>query len=217
MAEYFNTRNPILPLEYHVSDSEAHVMPDGRLYLYGSFDDRDNEFCSEKYHVVSTSDMAHWIVHPVSMNGEDVPWFNDPNAPKYQGIDWYHPTPFIMKMIQGMNIAEAQVQLEAEQETPKSPMLFALDAIYKAGKYYLYFCMSDDSEGVAVSDKPEGPFINPVQLPCGGISSMKDLLCEKWETLTIMYMRTWNVESRRHLDMQQGNLRWDRLRTVELS
>jgi hypothetical protein len=29
--------------------------------------------------------------------------------------------------------------------------------------------MSDDSEGVAVSDRPEGPFQNPVQLPCGGI------------------------------------------------
>ena len=35
--------------------------------------------------------------------------------------------------------------------------------------YYLYFCLCDDSEGVAVSDKPEGPFINPIQLPCGGI------------------------------------------------
>lgn len=29
--------------------------------------------------------------------------------------------------------------------------------------------MSDDSEGVAVSDSPTGPFRNPVQLPCGGI------------------------------------------------
>ena len=29
--------------------------------------------------------------------------------------------------------------------------------------------MTDDSEGVAVSDRPEGPFTDPVQLPCGGI------------------------------------------------
>ena len=29
--------------------------------------------------------------------------------------------------------------------------------------------MPDDSEGVAVSDRPEGPFADPVQLPCGGI------------------------------------------------
>ena len=169
MTEYKNTRNPILPLKYHVPDSEAHVMPDGRLYLYGSYDDKENEFCSEKYHVVSTADMVHWTVHPVSMKGEDVPWLNDPNAVKYQGIDWMHPTPFILKMIQGMDFAAAQKQLEEGEKAPKAPMLFAPDAIYKDGKYYLYFCMSDDSEGVAVSDRPEGPFYNPVQLPCGGI------------------------------------------------
>ena len=48
-------------------------------------------------------------------------------------------------------------------------MLYAPDCIEKNGKYYLYFCMSDESEGVAVSDHPEGPFGHPVQLPCGGI------------------------------------------------
>ena len=29
--------------------------------------------------------------------------------------------------------------------------------------------MTGNSEGVAVSDKPEGPFENPVQMPSGGI------------------------------------------------
>lgn len=29
MREFSNRRNPILPLEYHVPDSEGHVMPDG--------------------------------------------------------------------------------------------------------------------------------------------------------------------------------------------
>lgn len=37
-------------------------------------------------------------------------------------------------------------------------LLFAPDCIEKDGKYYLYFCMPDDSEGVAVSDSPRGPF-----------------------------------------------------------
>ena len=37
MREFKNRRNPILPLEFHIPDSEAHVMPDGKLYLYGSF------------------------------------------------------------------------------------------------------------------------------------------------------------------------------------
>lgn len=43
------------------------------------------------------------------------------------------------------------------------------DCLPRDGKYYLYFCMPDDSEGVAVSDSPKGPFRAPVQLPCGGI------------------------------------------------
>lgn len=47
-------------------------------------------------------------------------------------------------------------------------LLFAPDCIYRDGKYYLYFCMSDNSEGVAVSDRPEGPFKDLVQLPCSG-------------------------------------------------
>ena len=60
-------------------------------------------------------------------------------------------------------------QVKQEKETEKSPFLFAPDCIERNGKYYLYFCMSDNSEGVAVSDKPKGPFTNPIQLPCGGI------------------------------------------------
>ena len=100
MREFSNRRNPILPLEYHVPDSEGHVMPDGKLYVYGSFDDREDIYCSEKYHVVSTADMGHWTIHEESLNGNQIPWFNNPDAPKYPGIDWSHPTPFIQKMIQ---------------------------------------------------------------------------------------------------------------------
>lgn len=52
MREFKNRRNPILPLEFHIPDSEAHVMPDGKLYLYGSFDDREDVYCSDRYRVV---------------------------------------------------------------------------------------------------------------------------------------------------------------------
>ncbi|MCC8066270.1 MAG: xylosidase, partial [Clostridiales bacterium] len=98
--EFKNQRNPILPLQHHVPDSEAHVMPDGKLYVYGSYDDRDDVYCSDKYHVVSTPDMEHWTVHDISLKGQEIPWFNDPDAPKYPGIDWSHPTPFIRKMLE---------------------------------------------------------------------------------------------------------------------
>ena len=102
MREFKNRRNPILPLEFHIPDSEAHVMPDGKLYLYGSFDNREDVYCSDRYRVVSTPDMEHWTIHDVSLTGQEIPWFNDPDAPKYQGIDWMHPTPFIRKMLENM-------------------------------------------------------------------------------------------------------------------
>lgn len=173
MREFSNRRNPILPLEYHVPDSEGHVMPDGKLYVYGSFDDREDVYCSEKYHVVSTADMEHWTIHEESLNGNQIPWFNNPVAPKYSGIDWSHPTPFIQKMIQrdlenGVDM-KAKFEEAEKEEKEKPALLFAPDCLERNGKYYLYFCMPDDSEGVAISDRPEGPFTNPIQLPCGGI------------------------------------------------
>lgn len=166
--EYKNRRNPILPLDIHVPDSEGHVMPDGKLYIYGSFDDREDTYCSEKYHVVSTADMENWCVHDVSLTGREIPWFFDPDAPKYPGIDWSNPTPFVKKMFEGLEDKNEDFD-EIQANVTGTPFLFAPDCIGRDGKYYLYFCMSDDSEGVAVSDRPEGPFKDPVQLPCGGI------------------------------------------------
>lgn len=166
--EYKNRRNPILPLDIHVPDSEGHVMPDGKLYIYGSFDDREETYCSEKYHVVSTPDMENWTVHDVSLTGREIPWFFDPDAPKYPGIDWSNPTPFVKKMFEGLADKNENFE-EIQENVTGTPFLFTPDCISRDGKYYLYFCMSDDSEGVAFSDRPEGPFKNPVQLPCGGI------------------------------------------------
>jgi len=40
--------------------------------------------------------------------------------------------------------------------------LYAPDCIYKDGLYYLYFCLADNSEGVATSSFPYGPFKNAV-------------------------------------------------------
>ena len=49
--QYQNQRNPVLPLACHVPDGEAHVMPDGALYVYGSWDDGEKYYCSGEYHV----------------------------------------------------------------------------------------------------------------------------------------------------------------------
>lgn len=170
MREFKNKRNPILPLEYHIPDSEAHVMPDGRVYIYGSYDDRDNEYCSDKYYVVSSQDMEHWILHDESFNGKSVSWFDDPVAPRYPGLDWTHPSPFLQKMLANMENKNNEIEnMEVRSIENKEPILYAPDCIEKDGKYYLYFCMKDEREGVAVGGSPEGPFKDPIQLPCGGI------------------------------------------------
>ena len=169
MSQYVNSHNPILPLEHHVPDSEAHVFSDGRLYVFGSYDAFAEAYCSDCYRVFSTADMKSWTDHGVSFRGQDVPWFNDPNAPKYAGLDFTKPSPFLLKMMGGHKPPEGEEPAPEQFQRPTIPFLYAPDAIEKNGKYFLFFCMTDQSEGVAVADRPEGPYGSPVQLPCGGI------------------------------------------------
>jgi beta-xylosidase len=52
--------------------------------------------------------------------------------------------------------------------------LYAPDAQYKNGKYYLYFCLADtvNTEGVAISDSPAGPFTNARVINTCGINEI---------------------------------------------
>jgi arabinoxylan arabinofuranohydrolase len=45
-----------------------------------------------------------------------------------------------------------------------SAPLYAPDCIFYNGKYYLFFCLADNSEGVAESDSPTGPFTRAVPI-----------------------------------------------------
>lgn len=112
--------NPVLPREHFVPDGEAREMPDGRLYVYGSYDVSGADwYCSDVLHVFSTDDLVHWVDHGVILRCSDIPW------------------------------AEAGCAL------------FAPDCIHREGKYYLFFCLSNGGEGVAVADHPWGPFTDP--------------------------------------------------------
>lgn len=166
MQKYENMRNPLMPLKHHFPDCEPHVFSDGRLYLYGSYDAYDTTYCSEVLRVCATSDMRTWEVHDVAFTADDAFWCHDPNVPKEKGFDFSNPSPFMKKRMSEPRKAPIR---EKEKENPPKLMLYAPDAIEKDGKYYLYFCLNDQSEGVAVSDSPTGPFKNPVKLACGGI------------------------------------------------
>ena len=47
--------------------------------------------------------------------------------------------------------------------------LYAPDALCRNGKYYLFFCLSDGTEGVAESASPAGPFANARQITLNGV------------------------------------------------
>lgn len=174
MEIYKDCRNPVLPPKLHIPDPEAHVMPDGRVYVYGSWDKTDETYCSREYRVISSANMVDWTDHGISFSSSQVGWLADENAPKYPNTDWdfSNPTPFLADMMKQFPAPEGDDGQGAEPPAdfvPKPDYLYAPDAIHKNGTYYLYFCCSNSSEGVAVSDNPQGPFENPVRLKCGGI------------------------------------------------
>lgn len=71
--------NPLLPDNCFVPDAEARVMPDGRLYLYGSWDiSGRNKYCSHELHCFSTDDMENWTDHGVIFRNDD----------KFCGLPW---------------------------------------------------------------------------------------------------------------------------------
>lgn len=57
-------KNPFLPLGIYIPDGEPKVF-DGRVYLYGSKDEFDGEYCCHKFHVYSApiSDLTQWTDH----------------------------------------------------------------------------------------------------------------------------------------------------------
>jgi hypothetical protein len=78
--------NPLLPDNCFIPDVEARVMPDGRIYLYGSLDvSRRADYCGHAQYLFSSDDMENWVDHGVIFrNDEDftgIPW--SPKSPLY--------------------------------------------------------------------------------------------------------------------------------------
>ncbi len=175
--EIMKGRNPVLPPDICIPDGEAHVF-DGKLYVYGSNDVGSEGYCSEAYHVAYTSDMRSWKVGAKSLDGKDIPWPQDRHKKKYYIVDMglKDPTPGYRQLLKEMHIPLGLMpkflrpqKIDFGSFVPNKNLLYAPDCACKDGKYYLYFCMGDYSEGVAVSDHPEGPFRDPLRLPCSGI------------------------------------------------
>ncbi len=143
-AILLKAQNPIIRNQF-TADPSAHVF-NGRIYVYPSHDIptpegkglRKDWFCMEDYHVFSSDNLIDWTDHGVIVSQYQVKWA-DSNA-------------FSM---------------------------WAPDCVGKNGKYYFYFpsitAKSDTITGrkmfrigVAIANKPEGPFI-PEPEPIKGI------------------------------------------------
>ena len=128
-------QNPLISSDFS-ADPTARVF-EGRVYLYPSHDippvDHPNQrpdwFCMADYHCYSSVNLTDWTDHGVILDQKDVPWGN-----------------------------------------PEAYSMWAPDCVQgKDGRYYLYFPDApkpkDGAEkfrgfgiGVAISDKPYGPF-----------------------------------------------------------
>jgi arabinoxylan arabinofuranohydrolase len=66
-------QNPIVPPGLYMADPTARVWDDGRLYIYGSVDESPDYYCSYRYHVLSTDNLADWTLHEHSFSSRGEP------------------------------------------------------------------------------------------------------------------------------------------------
>lgn len=169
--------NPLLPPQWHIPDGEVRVMPDGRLYLYGSCDESGEQYCGKRYFVASTEDFVLWTVDGPSLTTDAIPWLGKSGMNKtLDQVEEFDDLPLSLRkqMPQETQIVPIKmlvdiIRSQSPHLHPDNLMLYAPDAIERDGKYYLYFCLSDDSEGVAIADSPNGPFEVVAELPVLGI------------------------------------------------
>lgn len=56
------SQNPVSPPGVYIADPTARVMPDGKVYIYGSNDESPDHYCSKVYHVLSSPDLVNWTL-----------------------------------------------------------------------------------------------------------------------------------------------------------
>lgn len=114
-------------------------------------------------------------------------WYADPGSAIYDGLFWVYPTTSCAYNEQTHIDAFSSPDLINWTKHPKvltvgnvawaTKALWAPTPISRNGKYYLYFSANDIQEdevgafggiGVAVADKPEGPFVDAIGKPLIG-------------------------------------------------
>ncbi len=123
----------------------------------------------------------------MTMNFPAVEDFKQASCPLTIAMRDYHV--FSMDDIDG-EVIDHGVVLDIKDIPWAGRQLWAPDVAYKNGKYYLYFPLKDKTDifriGVAVSDKPEGPFV-PQSDPIKGSYSIDPAVLDDGDGNFYMY------------------------------
>ena len=169
------SRNPVLPLGYHCPDGEPHYI-NGELFVYPSYDCSPKGYCSDKLFVVHSKNLSDWTVSgPAFDSSKLLHWEMAacyppglPDATSYetlpQYIKDYLPGAFCRVFPFKAFRWYLMKVMDLLKGDASKRLLYAPDSVTIADKSYLFFCTSDEFEGVAVADNPAGPFTNPVKI-----------------------------------------------------
>lgn len=163
--------NPILPPQIHMADGEAHVI-NGEVYLYGSNDVSEGKFCSGEYYVAHSKDLQQWEIEGPVFTAEQAHWAGEAKVhSSVRNVTCFDDLPEHIKRYLPeesrnlpIGVIIKAIQENAAANLPGEKLLYAPDAAHKDGRTYLFFCLSDDTEGVASGQAPAGPFGNAGQL-----------------------------------------------------
>ncbi len=62
LTGHLRSQNPIVSPGVYIADPSAHVWKDGKMYIYGSRDEKPSYFCSWRHDVLSSSDLKTWTI-----------------------------------------------------------------------------------------------------------------------------------------------------------
>lgn len=101
-------------------------------------------------------------------------------------------------------IVDHGVVLKVEDIAWAGRQLWDCDVAFKNGKYYMYFPMKDQNDifrmGVAISDKPEGPFIPQPDPMKGSYSIDPAVFCDDDGTCYMYFGGIWGGQLQRYRD-----------------
>jgi Beta-xylosidase len=110
---------------------------------------------------------------------------------------------FSMDDIENGKVTDHGVVLDVKDIPWAGRQLWDSDAAHKNGKYYLYFPLKDKNDifriGVAVADKPEGPFI-PQSDPIRGSYSIDPCVFEENGSYYMYFGGLWGGQLQRYRD-----------------